>query len=1346
MGKTYEFISDGINSGHNFMIGSFYGDTNSSFVSGGPIDATGQKITVNLDGTFVGDLFYFCTIHSSMSFEFTIGGLSEEIISVTENDGNEVVYDLSFASSLESPVYSISGEDSNLYSIDSVSGQISLIGGSFDYETKQSYSLIISASSSGDIFNKLLTINVLDAADVAPAWSSSTDSVNVTEGTTTVSLNQTLNAGDRTVTYSIDSTAANIFNVDSSNGAISFKSAPDFETDPTQYTIVLTATSDSGSDSITITVNVTDAADVAPAWSGTTDSVNVTEGTTAVSLNQTLNAGDRTVTYSIDSTAANIFNVDSSNGAISFKSAPDFETDPTQYTIVLTATSDSGSDSITITVNVTDLEEYYNISLIGQNGNPTSDKTSYVNGELVTLSPGSTDPGYEFTGWSSSPQVTVTDNTFTMPANDVIVTANYTAIDYTVTVSGDGTQGDGGAEVGGGIYNIGETVTLIPAPAPGYELTGWSSSPQVSITNNTFIMPASDVTVTANYNIIITEATDSNIRGLVDAWISDEAQAIVNYGDINNWDTSQVTSMESLFSALRNSGAANFNSDISNWDTSSVINMRDMFRDANSFNQAIGDWDTSSVTEMFKMFYNATSFNQPIGSWNTSQVTHMGEMFRNATSFNQAIGNWDTSSVTSMHSMFKDALAFDKPINTNTVTTSNGSYQAWNTSQVTSMTKMFENATSFNQAIGDWDTSSLTHMSGMFDGATSFNQFIGGWNTSGVTYMGWIFYGATAFNQPIGDWDTSNVTNMSLMFYNAASFNQPVDSWDTSNVSQMTWMFNGATDFDQDVGSWNIRNVTDMEKIFTGTSLSTANVNRAIIGWANTAELFGAQNGVVVDFPSGSYYRPNAVDAHFTLISSPNGWDINGLVGQQAMIATDSNIHTLASEWVSNETEASLDYGEINTWDTSQVTNMSGLFQNAVSFNSDISDWDTSNVTTMENMFRDASSFDKSLSNWDLTSIQNMSGMFVGATALSSVTIDDTLDGWSRISSSVEVVPNNITIDFSPGTSRTSNSDSDYNILVDTYKWTFNDLGRVWIATNSNLQNAVNSWEQDRATAIANYGDINTWETSQVTDMSNLFEGESSFNSDISNWDTSNVTNMSRMFYNATSFNQPIGNWNTSQVTDMSLMFFSATSFNQPIGDWDTSAVTAMTSMFYNATSFNQPIGGWNTSSVNSLRGIFFNATAFNQPIGNWDTSGALNMKEVFRGASAFNQPIGSWDTGGVTTMEAMFQDAHAFEQNIGSWDIGSVVNMTNMFLNNSITISSSTIDDILNGWADTASGTQVIPSNIIIHFQANSTVVMVNGAPTVQTTYSTRTTASDAAYNTLTNIYNGTINNLTLE
>ena len=49
----------------------------------------------------------------------------------------------------------------------------------------------------------------------------------------------------------------------------------------------------------------------------------------------------------------------------------------------------------------------------------------------------------------------------------------------------------------------------------------------------------------------------------------------------------------------------------------------------------------------------------------------------------------------------------------------------------------------------------------------------------------------------------------------------------------------------------------------------------------------------------------------------------------------------------------------------------------------------------------------------------------------------------------------------------------------------------------------------------------------------------------------------------------------TSDVTDMSSMFAGATSFNQDISSWDVSDVTDMGSMFKDNTSFNQDLSGW---------------------------------------------------------------------------------------------------------------------------------------------------------------------------
>ncbi|MDB3866113.1 BspA family leucine-rich repeat surface protein, partial [bacterium] len=271
---------------------------------------------------------------------------------------------------------------------------------------------------------------------------------------------------------------------------------------------------------------------------------------------------------------------------------------------------------------------------------------------------------------------------------------------------------------------------------------------------------------------------------------------------------------------------------------------------------------------------------------------------------------------------------------------------------------------------------------------------------------------------------------------------------------------------------------------------------------------------------------------------------------------------------------------------------------------------------------------------------------------------------------------------------------------------------------DGNIQAAVDLWISDPTTAEATYGNISSWDTSCVTDMSDLFRDYTTFNDDISQWDVSNVTNMSGMFRSATLFNQPIGDWNVSNVINMSFMFgnpfgFASGSFNQDIGSWDVSSVSNMDNMFEEASSFNQDIGSWNVSNVTSMFLMFREADSFNQYIGNWDVSSVSIMNGMFEFTESFNQDIGSWDVSNTTnmrfmfsrtesfnqdisnwnvnnvsTMESMFWLSEAFNQDLGAWDVSNVTNMDNM-LSGSV-ISTANYDAILQAWA-----AQTVQNNI---------------------------------------------------
>ena len=218
-----------------------------------------------------------------------------------------------------------------------------------------------------------------------------------------------------------------------------------------------------------------------------------------------------------------------------------------------------------------------------------------------------------------------------------------------------------------------------------------------------------------------------------------------------------------------------------------------------------------------------------------------------------------------------------------------------------------------------------------------------------------------------------------------------------------------------------------------------------------------------------------------------------------------------------------------------------------------------------------------------------------------------------------------------------------YNKTNQKYCIAFFKYAETCIRTDQDIRQAVKKWKSDEEFAIATYGHISRWDVSAVTDMSNLFRFDNSFNEDISSWNVSSVTNMSGMFHGATAFNRDISSWDVSAVTDMTEMFFAATVFNGDLGSWNVSAVTNMSGMFKRATSFNQPLDSWNVSSVTVMDHMFMRADSFNQDISSWVVSAVTDMSAIFYGATSFSGDLSSWDVSAVTDMRRMFYGATSF-------------------------------------------------------------------------------------------------------
>ncbi len=199
--------------------------------------------------------------------------------------------------------------------------------------------------------------------------------------------------------------------------------------------------------------------------------------------------------------------------------------------------------------------------------------------------------------------------------------------------------------------------------------------------------------------------------------------------------------------------------DLSNFDTSNVTNMQSMFSGMSNLTTLdLSNFNTSKVTNMAAMFYttsNLTTLN--LSSFNTSQVTNMRHMFfgmSNLTSLN--LSNFDTSKVKRMDFMFSYMYSLT------TLDLSN-----FNTSQVTNMSEMFcnmYNLTSLN--LSSFDTSKVTNMDRMFFSIRNLTTLnLSNFDTSQATNMLYMFYDMRNLTSlDLSNFNTSKVTVMSAMF------------------------------------------------------------------------------------------------------------------------------------------------------------------------------------------------------------------------------------------------------------------------------------------------------------------------------------------------------------------------------------------------------------------------------------------------------------------------------------------------------------------------------------------------------------------------------------------------------
>ena len=220
------------------------------------------------------------------------------------------------------------------------------------------------------------------------------------------------------------------------------------------------------------------------------------------------------------------------------------------------------------------------------------------------------------------------------------------------------------------------------------------------------------------------------------AGLFNDISNLEEFEGLSNLDTSQVTSMNSMFANEPKLKSL----DLSNFNTSNVTDMRYLFESCYSLkNLDLSSFDTANVKDMNTMFYLCSSLtNLNLNNFNTKNVENMSNMF------------FSCFNLTSLN------------------------INSFNTSKVTDFSGMFSGCESLTQLdVSHFNTSNVTNMNGMFSSCSNLTKIdVSHFNTDKVTNMFQMFFGDNSLTSlDISNFNMDSVTNSAVMLIGLNSLN-----------------------------------------------------------------------------------------------------------------------------------------------------------------------------------------------------------------------------------------------------------------------------------------------------------------------------------------------------------------------------------------------------------------------------------------------------------------------------------------------------------------------------------------------------------------------------------------------
>ena len=320
----------------------------------------------------------------------------------------------------DSLTYTLSGTNAEKFEMDTSSGQLNT-DAALDYETKDSYAVTVIVSDGKLTDTISVTINILDVDEVpakkentviigdtdsttgtetettTESGKTGTDTTTRSDGTTgtdttietdptptnsppdftdgdstTRSVSENTGSGvdigaavsatdadDDVLTYSLSGTDETVFSIDTTTGQLSTSVSLDYEA-KTSYSISITVSDGTLTDSITVTINVTNVNEAPVFADGDSTTRSIAENVVAdINIGSAVSANDPdgdNLTWTLGGTDAGSFSIDGTTGQLKTKATLDYET-KNAYTVTITVSDGRFTDTITVTINVNDLDE-----------------------------------------------------------------------------------------------------------------------------------------------------------------------------------------------------------------------------------------------------------------------------------------------------------------------------------------------------------------------------------------------------------------------------------------------------------------------------------------------------------------------------------------------------------------------------------------------------------------------------------------------------------------------------------------------------------------------------------------------------------------------------------------------------------------------------------------------------------------------------------------------------------------------------------------------------------------------------------------------------------------------------